>query len=234
MISVVIPTLNEEETLPLLITDLLNQSMPPHEILVIDAYSTDNTKNVVKKFSQIIFFQASPPVAAQRAIGGEKAKGDILVFLDADVRLKPDFLKNSLMEMKKKKLDITCPWYFPYQSSLSITTIYIFFSSLFFLFQRIFPSGAGSAIIVKRKIFNKVKFDTSLRYDDIAFIRNAARKGKFGIISQKVYVSDRRFRKYGTLRMLLTYSVLSIFFLFNLFHLAHIIPYAFNIYKKEK
>ncbi len=234
MISVIIPTLNEEKTLPLLLKDLSTQTLLPKEIIVVDAYSVDNTKKLLANFPSIIFIQCHPPVARQRTLGGVKASGDILFFLDADVRLKPTFIRDAVNELVKKKLHIACPWYMPYQSTLPITSIYIYFSSLFFLLQKLFPSGAGSAIIVKKKLFEKVKFNISLRYDDIAFIRNAARKGKFGIISQTVYVSDRRFRKYGTLRMLLTYSALSIFFLFNLYHFAHIIPYAFNIYKKEK
>ncbi len=51
-ISVVIPVLNEESALPLLLDALLNQTRPPEEILVVDAESTDRSVDIVLEWSR--------------------------------------------------------------------------------------------------------------------------------------------------------------------------------------
>jgi Glycosyl transferase family 2 len=56
----------------------------------------DGTVSVVERFPHVDLVIGSPPVAGQRNLGGRKAKGDVLVFLDADVMLPKTFLKDFL------------------------------------------------------------------------------------------------------------------------------------------
>lgn len=233
-VSIIIPTLNEEKMIGKTLEFCLNQSYPIHEILVIDANSTDTTVEKAKKFTNVNVVQHHPPVGGQRAKAREFVTGDILVFLDADVFLPPDFIAQAVSTMEKKSLDITCPIYWPYHSTIPIKTVYGFFNAMFVLFQHIFPSGAGSCIIVRKNLYDKVGgFEANLKFDDIAFIRKAARAGKFRMLLRKVNVSDRRFREYGTLIMLVQYLLLSVFFMLGLFKQANLISYKFGAYKKQ-
>ena len=96
-LSVIIPARNEEQTLPLLLGDLLQQTIQPHEILVVNDESTDETATIARSFGVRVLSLNSKPsgwVGKSWACqaGADAATGDCLVFLDADVRLAPDGL----------------------------------------------------------------------------------------------------------------------------------------------
>lgn len=233
-ISVIIPTLNEADFIENLLYDLSKQLRRPDEIIVVDGKSTDATRKIINTDKNVTLLTTAPNPARQRTIGGEKAKNELLIFLDADVRMKKDFLKRVEEFYKKKQFSIACPYYLPHKSNMLIICVYYFFNSMFFLWQKISPSGAGSCIIVTKNTFQKINgFDPQFRYDDIAFIRKASKAGYFCMLPFSIHVSDRRFRKDGVLRTTLKYFLLSFFFMTNQFKSANAIPYRFNHYKRK-
>ncbi len=94
-ISVIIPVHNEEKDISLCLKSLNEQSFKDFEIIVVDDGSTDNTLGVVKEFSKvgIIKGQHKGP-GFSRNLGARAAKGEILVFIDADMTFDKDYLKN--------------------------------------------------------------------------------------------------------------------------------------------
>ena len=108
MISIIIPTKNEEELLPTLLRSIKKQTLAPHEVIVADAYSDDNTRDIARSFGCKVIDGGMP--GAGRNLGADVATGEFLLFLDADVELTdPRFLEKSTKEIKKKKLDFaTC------------------------------------------------------------------------------------------------------------------------------
>jgi len=91
-ISVIIPARNEEDNLPKILTDLKKQSYDIHEIICVDDNSEDATPEVIRDFGvKCIQLGDLPegwkgkPWACQN--GAKVATGDVLIFLDADVRL---------------------------------------------------------------------------------------------------------------------------------------------------
>jgi glycosyltransferase involved in cell wall biosynthesis len=231
-VSVIIPTLNEEKYIPKLLADLTNQAHPlPVQIIVVDGNSTDNTLKEIKKFPTVKVIQTKRGVGHQRTRGGKTATGDILIFLDADTRVPERFIHHIAHRFEKKDIALACPFYAPHRSTLPINIVYWFFNTIFSLSQKITPSGAGSCIIVKKDIFEKYNgFKDHLTYDDIEFIRRVAKKEKFAIIPRKLYVSDRRFRKFGVTRMFMLYLLLSFFFTLGLFKQANRIRYTFGLF----
>ena len=93
--SVIIPVFNGEKTIAHAIESVLNQSYPPHEIVVIDDGSEDRTAEVVKGYSEDVnyFKQTNQGVSASRNNGARVATGDWLTFLDADDYYYPDRLQ---------------------------------------------------------------------------------------------------------------------------------------------
>lgn len=243
-ISIIIPCLNEEKFLPNLIFDLKNQTLKPYEIIVMDAGSTDKTLDLVKEDDLVKIIKTKPNIGAQRKKGGELASGEMLFFFDSDVRLVASFLEKSINKIQKRKISIASFVYVPYaldsngsmkNSTFGISMIYFFIDSLMFLFQFLSPSGAGSGIFVKKELFEKTGgFRDDLKFDDIEFIRRAAKFGKFRQIRNILLVSDRRFVRYGLLKTAFSYVVLSIFFLFNAFKASEIVEYNFSDYNKKK
>jgi hypothetical protein len=85
-ISVVIPTYNAPARLRATINSVLAQTVPPHEIVIVDDGSTDCTKAVCAAFGDTIIYLAVTNGGQQRArnIGVERATGEWIAFLDHD------------------------------------------------------------------------------------------------------------------------------------------------------
>lgn len=229
-ISVVIPTLNEDRRIGLLLHDLRHQTRVPDEVIVVDGGSTDATVEVACKWATVVSSQ--PPVGAQRQDGLDTAKSDFVVFMDADTRVSPNFLERSLAEMERRRLDVACPIYRPESRSVSIRAVYAFFNAVFALSAPLVPSGAGMCIVVRRdSAIRAGGFRPDLTYEDIEFIRRAARHGRFGMLRTKVTVSARRFERHGVARTFGKYLLLSGFFTLGLFKEANIVRYGFADYE---
>lgn len=232
-LSVIIPTLNEQDRILALLSDIDAQTLPPKEVFVVDGESEDATRDKVSSHQSAQLIASKRGVGRQRKHGSDLATGDIVALIDADVRLRPDFFEKAVSQMNRQKLDIACPYYLPTRGGLGIRATYGIINSFFWLFQKVLPSGAGSCILVRRDALARhggIRPDHV--YDDIELIRRIARKGKFAMLSSCVRVSPRRFETYGTARTALKYIALSAFFVFGAFKAAERIKYEFGKHKK--
>ncbi|MBI4058745.1 glycosyltransferase family 2 protein [Candidatus Microgenomates bacterium] len=87
-VTIIIPVFNEEKVIGECLSSLAQQSYKNMEVIVVDDGSTDNT---IKK-CQILRKEHKGPGEA-RNLGASKAKGEILVFVDADMTFDKDFIK---------------------------------------------------------------------------------------------------------------------------------------------
>ena len=99
IISVVIPAYNSAGYIGEAIESVLQQSVPPQEIIVVDDGSTDETETIVKNFEDRIcyVYQKRSGVAAARNKGLELSSGDFVTFIDAD-----DVWKKNKLEIQLK------------------------------------------------------------------------------------------------------------------------------------
>lgn len=233
LLSVVIPTLNEERHIGSLLSDIASQTRRADEVIVVDAGSEDGTVSIVEGFPGVVLLTGSPPVAVGRTLGGLSARGDVLIFLDADVRLPKRFLEGFFEEFEDRGLDVACPVYAPHRSTLAIRSVFAFFNLLFKAFERLLPSGAGHCIAVRAEVFRKSRgFDPALKFDDIELIRRLSKGDRFGIVSERIYVSDRRYREHGVFRMVPKYLLMLLFFALGKHHWANRIDYEFGRHKR--
>src|SRR3989344_2750531 len=94
LISVIIPVFNEEGTIGECLKSLRNQSYKQMEIIVVDDSSSDSTRNIVKGFPDIkLLTQGHKGPGQARNLGAAIAKGEFLVFVDADMTFDKDLVK---------------------------------------------------------------------------------------------------------------------------------------------
>jgi len=231
MLSIVIPSLNEENYLPLLLESIKKQDFSNYEIIVADAGSKDKTLPIAENFGCRIVSGGLP--SRGKNIGAKAAQGEIIFFVDADVVLPPTFLKNSLAEFQKKKLGIGS---FRLQSENKRHNL------AFFLYN--FPSKMGekflpqamSTFMVEKKIHQKIGgFDEKVKIgEELDYIRRARKYGNFGVLkSSGVFVSSRRFQKDGWLKTWLKYFLCQAHMLFLGPVRSDIFRYRFDHYDKD-
>ncbi|MCD6590358.1 MAG: glycosyltransferase [Candidatus Aenigmarchaeota archaeon] len=112
MISVIIPVYNGKETISKTLGSLLNQTYHKnkYEIIIVDDESTDGTpevvKKYVKKYPKLIRFyrQKHKGPAAARNLGAKKAKGEILLFTDADCIPEREWIEEMVKPFKDKEI----------------------------------------------------------------------------------------------------------------------------------
>ena len=97
-ISVVIPTYNRKHTLPRAIASVLNQTLQPTEIIMVDDGSTDGTADWIQETYPRInpIRQSNKGVSAARNIGIKSAKCDWIALLDSDDEWLPDKLERQV------------------------------------------------------------------------------------------------------------------------------------------
>jgi glycosyltransferase involved in cell wall biosynthesis len=206
MISIIIPTLNEEKYLPLTLNEIKKQSFNDFEIIVSDAGSSDKTIELAKTAGCRIADGGGSP-AKGRNEGAKIANGDLLLFMDADnISIPDNFLKELKEKFEMRNLDCASFPIFIEGNKLDrfLYGIYNFWVEL----SQSFLPHAFNSMIIKKDLHQKIKgFDEDIKLaEDHAYIRKAAKVGKFGFIRTKPMItSNRRFKKEGKLKGYLKY-----------------------------
>ncbi len=92
MLSIIIPAHNEEKYIEQCLKSIEKQKYDEYEIIVVCDFCIDKTKEIAKKYTKKVFETKKKNVSAARNYGANKAKGAILVFLDADCVIAPNLL----------------------------------------------------------------------------------------------------------------------------------------------
>jgi glycosyltransferase involved in cell wall biosynthesis len=108
LVSVIIPTKNNEKTLTKCLLSIKQQSYANMEIIVIDAFSTDQTRNVAERLGAQVMQLKSERTKAKN-YGAQLAKGDYVLFVDSDMVLQPDVVRECLDACVKGAVGIIIP-----------------------------------------------------------------------------------------------------------------------------
>lgn len=103
-VSIVITTRNSGSTLEPLLESIDTQSYRNIEVIVVDNSSSDETINIAKLYTKLIY-QKGPERSAQRNFGAKKASGKYLMFLDSDMILSKNVVKECVEIFKKESKD---------------------------------------------------------------------------------------------------------------------------------
>lgn len=209
MISVIIPTYNEEKVIEGLLLELSNNNL---EIIVSDGGSSDRTLAIAKKFDvQIVVSKRLR--SAQLNAGARHASGSVLLFLHADCRLEEGFSQKALDSINNGFIGGCFS-----QVINSSKLIYRFIERSGNLRAKVFKIFYGDqAIFVRCDIFAKMRgFDEVEIFEDVLFSKRLRKEGKVCVLSDEIYASSRRWEAGGIIKTTLLNWLISLGFIFGL------------------
>ena len=197
--SIIIPTYNEEEYLPVLLESIKKQSFEDYEVIVADANSTDKTREIAESYGCIVVDGGLPAVG--RNNGAKVAKGEYLLFLDSDLELTDDYLRNVIYEFRMERLGIAITQMTPLSNKLDDKIFHELANDFMISVENIKPHGAGCYGIISRKELHDAcgGFDEELNFgEDTDYIERLAKKERFKVLrNAKIGVSTRRLEEEG-------------------------------------
>lgn len=204
-ISVIIPAYNYARYLSQAIDSVLAQTVQPHEVIVVDDGSTDETPAVLAPYrSQVcVLRQANQGVASARNAGAAAATGDLLAFLDAD-----DLWLPRKLERQRERLQsepdlglVHCGYEDMDPSGYVLGARYVhglegWVADSMLLFSGPVILGGGSGFLVPRVVFQATggfdrRLSTSADWD---FFQQVARRARVGFVPEVLL----RYRRHGS------------------------------------
>jgi len=213
-LSVVIITLNEEAHLPRLLSDLAHQTFQDFEVIHVDSRSNDATVELSKRWldrfdNHRIIEMDRRGVSLGRNTGAALARGQRVLFLDADSRLAPNFFQNALAELDEKHIDLGIvlmrgtglPW--AYRAGFATFNAGIWLSS------HVFPTAIGACLFSTPKLHASIGgFDETLSLcEDCDYALRAFKSNRpdVGVLQERFWFNPRRLEQDGLFATGFTY-----------------------------
>lgn len=235
-LSIIIPTYNEADYLPILLNSIKKQSFTNYEVIVADNNSKDSTIKIANSYNCKVVKGGNP--AEGRNNGAKYALGKYLLFLDSDVVLKEDFLENTIKKFEERKLGIATRYIAPLSKKNIDKILYTFANFFLFINQYFNPHAPGFCILVRKEIHEKINgFDETLKAaEDHDYVKRAKKYGsKFRVLSgRKISVSVRRFDSDGRWNTIKKYIYCEFYLFFRGKIKKDIYKYKFGHYKKTR
>lgn len=234
-VSVIIPTLNEAPRIEALVAALRNQTLAPLEILVCDGDSDDQTGHLARSAGATVL-HCERGTSRQRNAAARVAKGELLVFLDADDLPAPSFLEAIARSFQTFPFAIACPWFVARDAGFLVRAIYFAFNVGFFLGQSTLRTGSGVCLICPRDKFLAVGgFDETMHLgEDVRLIRALCpRFGAHRHLWVPLETSGRRFAADGAWRLVGFYALISPLILLGLWEPLQRFAYRAAPYGKK-
>ncbi len=186
LVSVIITTKNEERNIINCLKSIKKQSYKNIEIIVVDNNSTDKTKQFTRKFTKKVY-NKGPERSAQRNYGVSKSKGSWILYLDADMILSRNVVKDCVNNIKTRIVGMYLPEIIIGDSYWSKVR----------RFERSFYDGTVIDCVrfVRKSVFNKIGgFDLNLTGpEDWDFDKKVRNEGGVLLVNEPLYHNESEF-----------------------------------------
>jgi glycosyltransferase involved in cell wall biosynthesis len=213
--TIIIPTKNEEKYIGNILLDLNKQILPDItnklKVIIADAYSTDNTLNTIQSVKVLctnldISVIGGGAVSVGRNNGfreivSEENYSEIIIFIDADVRLfNPNVIIDTVYELGKYRL-VTCKLK-DYSDSLRSKFAFWLYNKIHFILSKKYPFAIGAYFATHSSDFKKFGMFNELsdNSEDFLFSQNYT-PSQFHTLPHFIGQDDRRFKKMGYIGM---------------------------------
>jgi len=190
-ISIIIPTINEANNLPLLLSDL-SSIQKEGEIIIVDCGSEDKTVDIANIYGAKVYKSEERNRGLQLNIGAKNSKGDWLIFLHADTRLTHDWFKKINSFLKGNKDSI---YYFEFKINHK-KIIYRVLEILVNIRSKFFkqPYGDQGLIIHKSTYERNNGFRKIPLMEDVDFLRRLKKKD-LKQLNLPILISSRKWER---------------------------------------
>ena len=214
-ISIIIPALNEEAYIARVLQSIREQNYNGAiQVIVVDGGSTDKTKEIVQnfrmRFSDFELVDADKGVSLARNRGAERAKHDIILFLDADMAMPRGFMNAMVSHIPKNADFVALASHRPISKNLlDYFFTYAFFFAIY-IFRAWHPICSGSFLLTTKRNHRKIGgFDERLKImgEDVDYGKRSIKFGARYIIwlRPQILASPRRLQEQGRLRLAWTW-----------------------------
>jgi len=205
-VSVIIPTLNEEESIESLLQNLL--AIPNIEVIVSDGGSSDDTLAICSRYP-VIMVESRPGRGFQLNAGAASASGDILFFVHADSAIEPSLINEMCQAVNARQQWGCCTLSF--DNEAFIFRLIAWQSNLR---SRLYSSCYGDqGIFCSRRLFDEAgQYPTTVFLEDIALSDILRRKSRACILKGTITTSSRRFRRYGVFRTIIKMQMVKVMY----------------------
>lgn len=209
MLSIIIPALNEEKYIENCLKSIKSQDYDgKYETIVSDGGSKDRTVSIARKYADKVIIAERKGIAAGRNIGAGVARGDVLIFLDADTVLVFNTLSELSKALKKKNVvGASCP-IVPLSAKARDFFIYWFYDQFAKATIEKNPHIAGMCCAYRKEVFEKAGgFDEKLKtYEDIELANRISKFGKIAFVENTIALtSPRRIERWGSRKAIQRY-----------------------------
>ena len=195
MISIIIPVLNESQTIGSCLFCLRKQ-IEHHEIVVVDGGSDDGTLDIVRAFSEVKWLCSPAGRGNQMNRGAEAAEGDLLLFLHADTCLPPGGLSRIETLMAQEGI-VAGSFSLSFEEPDALLKLYALFSRIN---HPLFTYG-DQGLFMSRRIYELIGgFQEIPIMEDVEIQKRLRKMGRFVKVRQPVVTSARRFLTYGIIK----------------------------------
>lgn len=234
-LSIIIPTLNEEESIGTLLKAIKRQTHKSLEVIIADAGSTDRTRQIAKKYGCRVIEGGPPSIGRNR--GAAAARGKYLLFLDADMLFERDFIAEMLEEFELKNIDVASCGIVPLSDKMIDMIMHSVANAYISATQFFYPHAPGFCILIRKEVHDRIKgFNEKLKLaEDHDYVKRAKKIGTFRILKNvKIFVSVRRFESDGRLNVSTKYILCEAYRLVKGEIKTDVFKYKFGHHKKKK
>ncbi len=217
--SIIIPTFNEEKLLPALLSEISDAELKKrfdYEVIVSDGGSRDKTLEIAKRYADKVVehHESSRQLISQgRNRGAETASGEILIFINADIRiseLEKLFMKIEDEFFPGNYIAMTCGVKVFPEDEIFSDRLFLGFYNRYFSFLNFIGLGMGRGecqVIRKVDFFELNGYNEEMAAgEDFDLFKRLRRKGKILFLKTFfVFESPRRYRKYGHVKVFFTW-----------------------------
>jgi rSAM/selenodomain-associated transferase 2 len=211
MLSIIIPALNEADSLPVLLKRLkmLLQDTDDYEILVCDGGSTDDTVRVAREHGAALVACARSGRAYQMDTGAKAASGTILYFLHADT-IPPAGFHHLITGAVKNGAESGC-FRLSFEQRHPLLSFYCWFTR----FNTRYLRFGDQSLFVKKQVYEDAGgFDTGLIVmEDYEFAGRLIDRSRFVLLGSSVITSARKYRCNGIIRLQLMFTMVWLMYL---------------------